>query len=381
MHKNKKTYPRHVVFLLSTLLVGGSERKTVRIANELSNKGMKLTIAYLNGPHTLKDEISDDVNVLFLDRKGKIGFGALRKLAAYVTKHDVDLICSINLYPLIYSFISRLILVKSSFKLIATTNETKFVRRADDIKMALYAPMLRRVDRIIFGNVYQMGLWIQKYKLNERECVHIYNGVDINRFHQSEKMNPSQSIREKLGIPDTGIIIGSIGRFRKEKHYQTVIQACIELRKKSGLDVYCLLVGGGFEEQQLKDLVAETDSDAYVYLLDAKEDIYPYLEAMDVFVLSSISETFSNSALEAMAMSLPVVLPRVGGCPEMVKQGISGFIYEPGNISQFVEYLLLLCADEERRLKMGRAAREYVETDFKFESMVESYVNLFEKVI
>jgi glycosyltransferase involved in cell wall biosynthesis len=77
-----------------------------------------------------------------------------------------------------------------------------------------------------------------------------------------------------------------------------------------------------------------------------------------------------------MAMGLPVVLPGVGGCPEMVKSGITGFIYEPGNLSQFVEQLSLLGADKERRTKMGQEARKFVEETFRFESMVDSYERL-----
>ena len=66
-----------------------------------------------------------------------------------------------------------------------------------------------------------------------------------------------------------------------------------------------------------------------------------------------------------MAMGLPVVLPRVGGCPEMVESGVTGFIYEPGDLPQFVEQLFLLGTDKKRRTKMGQEARRFVEENFR----------------
>jgi len=368
---------QHLLLLLSSLVIGGSERKTVRIANSLAASGWKLTIAYLNEPHTLRDEISPEVEVLCLNRKGKFDFAALRRLIAYTANAGVDTLCCVNPYPLLYGFLAGFFLKNKRIRILATTNETNFVRRKDELTMALYAPLYRRVDAVIFGSAYQQDLWVSKYRLNPSKCTYIHNGVDTGLFCQSNSHTVSRAIRQRNGIPVNSLVVGSIGRFRKEKQYQVVIRACVALREIKGLDVHCLLVGGGFEEQLLRDLVTELDCESYVHLIDSEEDVRPYLEAMDIFVLSSISETFSNAALEAMAMGLPVVLPRVGGCPEMVEHGNTGFIYEPGDLSGFVDYLNLLGTDKERRIRMSQAAREYVETNFRFESMVDSYAALF----
>lgn len=376
-HEREDDHSNHVMFLLNSLTVGGSERKTVRIANALAKNGKKLTIAYLNGPHTLRDEILDDIDVLFLGRRGKFSIGALRRLFTYVSQNKVDVLCCVNLYPLIYAYFARMTSRMPQLKLLATTNTTLFLTRKERWQMFIYAMMLRRIDKVVFGSRYQKDLWVEQYRLNASRCTFIYNGVDIDLFHKSNSDARSRNIRAELGIPETGIIIGSIGRFRKVKQYEVAIQACVELREKTNLDVYCLLVGGGSEEQRLRKLVIELQCGEYVYVLDTAEDVRPYLETIDIFILSSISETFSNAALEAMAMGVPVVLPGVGGCPEMVKSGITGFIYESGNRPQLVEQLSILCADKKRRQKMGQEARRFVEENYRFESMVDSYERLF----
>jgi len=297
-----------------------------------------------------------------------------------VSRYRVDVIFCINLYPLIYAYLARSILARHRPKVLATTNTTVFPTSKRERQMVLYSPILRRVDRIIFGSNYQQELWVSRYKLEPSKCICIHNGVNTESFHQSALAAPSKDVRAELEIPAASIVVGSIGRFRKEKRYEMVIRTCVLLREEKGLDVHCLLVGGGAEENRLKSLVSDLHCAEYVHLLSTAADVRSYLDAMDIFVLSSISETFSNAALEAMSMSLPVVLPRVGGCPEMVKPGENGFIYEPGDISQFIDYLSLLCGNEKRRTEMGRAARRYVENSFRFEAMIDSYANLLEAV-
>ena len=264
-HEREDDHSYHVMFLLNSLTVGGSERKTVRIANALAKNGKKLTIAYLNSPHTLRDEILDDVDVLFLGRRGKFSIRALRRLITYVSLNKVDVLCCINMYPLIYAYLARTISKQPQFKLLATTNTTMFLARKERWQMSLYATILRRIDKIIFGSRYQKDLWVEQYRLNASRCTFIYNGVDVDLFHKSTSDARMQNIRAELGIPETGIIIGSIGRFRKEKQYEVAIQACVELREKTNLDVYCLLVGGGYEAQRLRDLVVKLQCDGYIY--------------------------------------------------------------------------------------------------------------------
>ena len=370
----------HVMYLLNALAVGGSERKSVRLANALTERGWKQTIAYLNEPHALRDEISPEIDVLFLGRRGKFGIGALQRLRAYISRNNIDVICCINLYPLIYAYLARCILAAHRPKVLATTNTTDFLTPKNERQMMLYSPVLRRIDKIIFGSIYQQELWISRYELDPSSCTYIHNGVNVDLFRQSALGPSSKKVRSEIGISESSVIVGSIGRFSKEKQYDMVIRACVRLRKENRLDVHCLLVGGGNEESLLRKLVSDLHCAEYVHLIGMTDDVRPYLDAMDVFVLSSVSETFSNAALEAMSMSLPVVLPRVGGCPEMVKSGETGFIYEPGNMSQFIDYLSLLCGDGERRSEMGRAARKHIDNSFRFEAMVDAYANLFETV-
>jgi len=370
----------HVVFILSTLAIGGSERKTIGIANAITRRGYKSTIIYLNEPHTLKRDISDKVDVVYINRKGKFGINALKTLINNFNCNDISIVFCINLYPLLYAFIARKLSKIKNVPIVVSTNTTEFVRQKDRLQMLIYAPCMRRIEKILFGCAYQRDLWISKYKLDESRCEYVYNGVDVDYYKQSYFGLEKMRIRSELNIPSESIVIGSVGRFRKEKQYELLISACVELKQRKNYDVHCLLVGGGYEKKYLEKLIIEHQCESYVHLLDIVDDVRSHLAAIDVFVLTSISETFSNAALEAMSMSIPVVLPKVGGCPEMIQPGINGYIYEMGNIQQLVGYLSILIADSQSRVKMGTEARYYVKTMFSYDSMLDKYMRLFKSL-
>ena len=101
-------------------------------------------------------------------------------------------------------------------------------------------------------------------------------------------------------------------------------------------------------------------------------DVRPVLLVMDIFVLTSQSETFSNAALEAMAMSKPVILSDVGGASEMVIEGLNGFLYPPGDLSGLVSSIITIidnnCFDD-----MGKQSRRIIENNFTFDEMIKQY--------
>jgi glycosyltransferase involved in cell wall biosynthesis len=110
----------------------------------------------------------------------------------------------------------------------------------------------------------------------------------------------------------------------------------------------------------------------------ALSDVRPALRAFDVFVLPSLSETFSNAALEAMAMQLPVILTRTGGAAEMIEPGREGYIVDVADLPrQLPELLNQLRLDDVLRTRMAAAASARVQQSFSWEGMVAAYQKIF----
>ena len=108
-------------------------------------------------------------------------------------------------------------------------------------------------------------------------------------------------------------------------------------------------------------------------LVGENQDVRPYLASMDIFVLTSVAvETFSNAALEAMAMSCPVVVSRVGGMEEMLRHG-GGMSYAPGDVKSLCDLLMPLVSSAAARAQLGAEARQAAEKHFSFSRMLRDF--------
>jgi len=161
------------------------------------------------------------------------------------------------------------------------------------------------------------------------------------------------------------------------KNHAILLQAA-EILISRGMPVRVLLVGSGPELAKLKESVAASPRlSGRVVFAGADSDVPALLNAMDVFVLPSLSEGMSNTLLEAMASSLPVVATRVGGNPELVEEERSGWLFEPGDVMALAAILERIGRDSNLREGLGQAARRRAVQHFSLEGMVGSYRNLY----
>jgi glycosyltransferase involved in cell wall biosynthesis len=361
------------LFLLNNLCIGGSERKTVRVVNALHLRGhKKVHLAWLNGPETLRHEITPGVPATCFDRHGKFSWRALRRLEQYVRTHGIKRIVCMNQYPLLYAKALRLVMGSAAPSCVVTINTTDFVSRKEAAQMVLYAPLMRRTDKVVFGCDYQLGLWIERYRLSREQCHYIHNGVDSEHFSLHAIGSRDTDHRAALDLDPDDFVMGTVGMFRPEKQQGDLIEAVARLRLR-GLRAIALLVGGGEKEPALKKQAADAGVTDYIRFPGEIRDVRPALAVMDVFVSTSVSETFSNAAIEAMAMGRPVVLSDVGGAREMVWEGINGYLYPASDIEQLVVTLERLAMNLPVTRALGEEARRISVERFSFSNMVDEY--------
>jgi len=201
------------------------------------------------------------------------------------------------------------------------------------------------------------------------------NGVDTARFIR--RPGESQETRQQLGFGDESLVIGAVGRLVSIKDHSTLLKAA-EILIDRGIPVAILLVGSGPELAKLQTLVAASPRlSGRVFFTGAASDVAPLLNAMDIFVLPSLSEGMSNTILEAMASGLPVVATRVGGNPELVEEERSGWLFEPGDVMGLAAILEQMARDSDLRQALGHAARHRAVEHFSLEGMIERYRNLY----
>ena len=363
---------RDILFLLSTLAVGGSERKTVRLANSLRRRGHRVTVAYLNAPDTSLGELAPDVGAVHLQRTRKFSLRALRMLERTIRESRIDTVVSLNLYATLYAaLVAKYARSLSDVRFLASLNTTTFSSAKGASRMRLYRPLLRGMDLLIFGAEYQRDLWLRQYLGGKAPRTRVlYNGVDTAHFNRDE-VSPWRPPQWPAGR----VVLGSVGRLSPEKSQHLLIRAVAQLHSR-GHDVGAVIVGAGSQEGELRRLVAELGVQDRVDLPGTAADVRPYLAGFDVFVLTSTSiETFSNAALEALAMGCPVVSSRIGGMPEMLASG-GGIIYEAGSLDHLLAALDELVSFPERRAALAEQTRPAVLQRFSIDAMADAFTAL-----
>jgi glycosyltransferase involved in cell wall biosynthesis len=186
--------------------------------------------------------------------------------------------------------------------------------------------------------------------------------------------------RRYLGIPDDRFAVGWIGRMTAVKRTDDVLVAFKSLRD-SGVEATLCMVGDGPDrpglEQRAHDLGIVRDT----VFLGYQEDVAPFYAAFDALVLPSSNEGTPVSVIEALGAGRPVVATRVGGVPDVVRDGEDGFLVEPGATEELAERLAQLARDPVLRERMGTQGRERVLPRYAVERLVDDVDRLYRSLL
>jgi sugar transferase (PEP-CTERM/EpsH1 system associated) len=206
----------------------------------------------------------------------------------------------------------------------------------------------------------------------------IPNGVDTRGFAPS--LETRQGVRDRFNFPSESIVLGTVGRIVPIKDQRTLLQAAEQLIQ-CNLNIRVLLVGGGPGLEQLRSYVyASPYLHDRVTFLGATLHLCDVFQAMDIFVLPSISEGMSNTLLEAMSSGLACVATAVGGNSELIEEGRSGFLFAPGNVTELSQLLRMLIGQSDLRKKLATAARDRAVAHFSLDRMMQDYTELYSEL-
>jgi glycosyltransferase involved in cell wall biosynthesis len=169
--------------------------------------------------------------------------------------------------------------------------------------------------------------------------------------------------RANLSLPQNSIIVGSAGRLTRQKGYENLLQALPGLIARCP-NLLCIIAGDGESMSALREKTAALNISGHVRFLGWQKNISPVLDALDIFVLPSLWEPFGLVLVEAMAHGKPVVATAVNAIPEIVENGRTGILVEPGNTQALADALAVLAQDPQRAVAMGMSGRMRAEARF-----------------
>lgn len=186
--------------------------------------------------------------------------------------------------------------------------------------------------------------------------------------------------RNRLGLDSDAIVVSCAATLRPRKGQRILIEAFQRLVSAHPKAVL-VLAGEGSDRQALEEFVTEKRLGDHVRLPGRIQPVKDLHAASDVAVMASYNEGLSNACLEAAAAGLPLVVSDVGGLPEIVEHGASGYVAPAGDLEQFIERLDALLGDAELRLSMGEVGRQRIADRFTVAQMVECTESLFERLV
>jgi glycosyltransferase involved in cell wall biosynthesis len=196
----------------------------------------------------------------------------------------------------------------------------------------------------------------------------IWNAVDSSQFAPSAKT--AAAVRARFGIAPDETVFVCVARLSSQKGIDVLIAAMGRLLRER-TPFRCLIVGDGPNRQTFAEKIEELGLSKHVLLVGFAEDVRPYLQAADVFVLTSYREGLPYAVLEALACGLPCVVTNVGGTAEAVTDKSEGFVVAPGSVDEATEALAYLLTHREEREEMGRRARARVRAEFDSTARME----------
>jgi glycosyltransferase involved in cell wall biosynthesis len=204
----------------------------------------------------------------------------------------------------------------------------------------------------------------------------VHNGIDLSRFAEARSVAPIQA-RQRLGLPESGILVGAAARFRSEKGIDVLIDAFARLAPRHP-DWTLVLAGEGPERENLQRQAAPLQKQ--ILFLGFLDDVALFMRAIDLLVVPSRQEGFSYAAMEAMAAAVPVIASNVGGIPEIVRPDLSGVLVPPEDPDALANAMESLLGDPATQASLVEKASESI-APFSIETYADRVVALYREAL
>lgn len=360
---------------------GGSGIVATELGKELADRGHEIHFISYAPPMRLDAAFSNiqfhevEVTRYPLFDHPPYALALATKMAEIAEACGLDLLhCHYAIPHSVSAFLARSMLHPHRLPVVTTLHGTDITLVGSDRS---YLPITRfSIDQS--DGVTAVSQYLKEATLNvigvKSDIEVIYNFVNCEKY-----MPPAnQDFRNCFAPPSQKILI-HVSNFRAVKRPQDVISIFAEVQKE--IPSILLMVGDGPERSNAEWAARERGIQQKVRFLGKQDNIEELISISDLLLLPSETESFGLVALEAMACEVPVVASNVGGLPEVITDGVEGFLVKPRDVSKMAERSLAVLSRESYRRGMGRRAREKAKARFCSEKIIASYEDYYRQVL
>ena len=248
------------------------------------------------------------------------------------------------------------------------------------LKARLYTALNNYYTKKYFDRILPVSYDIERElasRYGREQLVTIHNAVDMDKITPNRT---AEEVRNEFGLGSNNLAIGTAGRMVPVKGYDLLLDAAgIIVEQKPS--VRFLVAGDGPERAALEKKCQDMHLEDKVQFIGFRDDITDIINCLDLFVMSSHHEGIPMILLEAMALQKPVVCTSVGGIKEVVQDGISGLLVEPGDAHQLAKACLNVLNNPELNIKFGTAARKRISDEFSTDTQKERLMSVYRDLV
>jgi L-malate glycosyltransferase len=362
-----------VLVFQNRFLLGGQERQTVLNVLTMDRTRFEPVVACLKADGELVPEL---VAAGFRPIQFDVGGSMLRprtalvvaQLARFIRANGIGLVHAQDLYTNTLGTIAA-----------GLAGVPSIVTRVDlnhsvvGYKRPVLAWASRRADRVLVNALCIRDLAIREGVEPDRIVV-VRNGLDLDGFDRAARRAPAAP------VPEAGGIVCIANMHHPVKGQTDLLLAMKEVLRERP-EAHLVFIGDGVRRPHLERSARQLGIADRCHFLGHRLDGPAILARASICVSASYAEGISNAILEGMAARLPLVATAVGGSPELVRDGITGYLVPPGAPAALSRRLLDLLASAPRRKRMGEKGRRLVEREFGIDEMRRSYDALYEDLI
>ena len=355
--------------MVQSLGQGGCERDAAKLAISLDRSVFSPRVGVLRtGGFRLPEVESAGIPVLHFPVSSFVKpsvFAAARQFGQYVSAHGIQVVHAFDVptdifagFASRYYRVPRIVTAQLSYRDLVAPRERLLLRATD------------RISDVVVVNSKAVGKSLERdYKVPAEKVFLCYNGVNSDEFHPAEAAAPEF-------LADAEVVIGSVCVMRPEKRMDWLV--------RSFADVYThhpgarlLLVGSGPETPKLQSLSKELGVGNQTFFVPGQAQVADWLRNMDVYVNASVSESFPNALLEAMACGCCAVGSNVGGIPELIENGKSGLIFNTDSDASLTDALHRVVSDAALRRALREQAFARAHSCFSMSNTVDRMQSLY----
>src|ERR1700730_7585691 len=370
------------VFGVEPFRIGGTETFARELSAQLAEAGRESVLCFLSKPTAQVEEFLrlPNVSLEVLQDSARLNLAATRKLGRILKRYQPEVLhLHFTGFLGAYPWVARFRSVKKVFFTDHTSRPAGYrVQRAPFWKRLLVRLINRPLTKVICVSNYGYRCIIGLDLLPNDRYERIYNGVDLSRVAPDERL--AREFRRRHSIPADRIIVLQVSWIIPEKGIPELLRAAQQVLSKPDKVQFVFVGEGEYREQYMKDaeVVGLGDHVTWTGMVEDPFGEGVYDAADIVCQVSNWEEVFGWMIAEAMAYQKPVVATRVGGIPELVSDGESGYLVERGDIVATAEKILLLAEQPGLRRQMGQAGWQITSEKFALDRNVAQLIHSYD---